>query len=54
MATESGVATAEYVRAQLKELARLSKGSGLDILAYLIDVAVMEAESILMAKKDHR
>jgi hypothetical protein len=52
MAMKSAVETAEYVRAQTKELARLSRESGLEILAYRLEVAVLEAESLL-GKRNH-
>ncbi len=52
MTTKSAVETAEYVCTQTKELARLSRESGLEILAYRLEVAVLEAESLL-GRKDH-
>jgi hypothetical protein len=51
MAKGSAVETAKYVRAQTKELARLSRDAGLDILAYLLEVAVLEAEAQIMASR---
>ena len=39
--------TAEYVCAHTKELARLAKDAGLENLAYLLEVAALEAETQL-------
>ena len=46
MAEASAIETAKYVRAQTKELAQLSRAAGLDVLAYLLEVAVLEAETV--------
>jgi hypothetical protein len=40
--------TAEFLRSELKELEALAKKCGLDALAYLLDVARLEAEHQLM------
>lgn len=37
------VATAEYVAAMTGELATLSRNAGLDLLAYFLDIARLEA-----------
>ena len=36
-------ATAEYLHAQLSGLTQMAKESGMDVLAYLIEVASLEA-----------
>lgn len=51
METKQAIQTAEYVRAQLTELARLSRDSGFDILAYLIEVAALEADTLCHGQK---
>ncbi len=48
MATNKAVETAKYVRAQTKELTQLSRAAGLDILAYLLEVAALEAEAAIL------
>jgi hypothetical protein len=51
MTRTSKVATAEYVCAHTKELARLSKDAGLNNLAYMLEVAALEAETHIAAAK---
>ena len=50
MTTQRAVKTAEYIRAQTKELAHLSREAGLDSLAYLLEVAEREADSRIATK----
>jgi hypothetical protein len=52
MARGPAVETAEHVRAQSKELARLSREAGLETVAYWLDVAAFEAENQLKGKGD--
>jgi hypothetical protein len=47
----SRVETAKYVCAHTKELARLSKDAGLANLAYMLEVAALEAETQIAATK---
>jgi hypothetical protein len=47
MENKSAIETVEYVRAKTNESARLSRECGFEILAYLLDVAALEAESLL-------
>ena len=51
MTRTSRMATAEYVCAHTKELARLSKDAGLNNLAYMLEVAALEAETHIAATK---
>ena len=48
MATAEAVDAARYVGAKLRELAALARGSGLDVLGHLIEVAALEAEITAM------
>ncbi len=41
----SGRATAEYLAAFLPDLVRLADGAGLELVAYLLEMARVEAES---------
>lgn len=43
-------ATAEFVCEQLKELAKIAKQSRFEVLAYSLDMAILEAESIVLGK----
>ena len=50
MKTKRTIETAEYIRAQAKELAKLSREAGLDNLVYLLEVVELEAESRVTTK----
>jgi hypothetical protein len=39
-------ATAEYIAEMCRDLARMARGGRLDTLAYLLDMAGLEAESV--------
>ena len=51
MADHPNTKALHYVRDQLKELARLSRQGGYDTLAYLIEMAVLEADAEWHARK---
>jgi hypothetical protein len=51
MTTKSKMEMAEYVGAHSKELARLAKDAGLDSLAYLLEVATLEAKTQAAARE---
>lgn len=46
--------TAEYLTQLLPELARMAERSGLDVAAYLLKVAQLEAEERLQERHDQR
>ena len=52
MTTKSTVEKAAYVCEQAKELAQVSREADLYVLAYRLELVVMEAESLL-GKRDH-
>ncbi len=52
MAKRSAVETAEYVRSQAQELARLAREAGLVTLAYWLEVAEFEAKTQLKGNSD--
>ena len=43
---EEGVATASYVAELCADLARMARGDGFDTLAYILDMARLEAQSL--------
>ncbi len=51
MSTRQSIEAAEYVHAQTKELAKLSRKTGLEDLAYVLEVAALEAERSMTPKK---
>lgn len=50
MPKKSTVETADYVCTQTKELAQLAREAGLDVLAYLLEVAALEADTQRMKR----
>ncbi len=52
MAKNLAAETAEYVLSQTRELAQLSRGAGLNTLAYWLNFAVSEAEAQLADKME--
>ena len=43
--------TAEYIAELCADLARMARGDGLDTLAYLLDMARLEAQSVTQQAK---